>query len=1089
MYDNYLAIGGVELVNAERTQAYVEHMLPQFDLQKIADRDLHVALEDESYRSPVIDNADWVSAREKASHQFYGLYPMSLEGFGDSTRKAEVSESVLNGGFVNSSRQASRPIRVHGLLIGANEAAVESGLSWLRAIVDSSDCSMHTSGSCGGNDMTFFLDKPVVCDPLYDLTTYTNFNVSNVASYLDSEAPFIYRIPADRDATQPGYMSLKPVADVRNEGLVASVGRMDLKSSTVLFESDQIPIYRKNLVVEPNAVASSTAPRWSVAATAGTPTITRATDADGAGYFEAKTSVAGVTRTNWAPDPGDELDPSMSWNTNATTSQVASNPNATSGRLVTFTAVGMDENTQLFASKSFLGPDVAQAGTVQFDVVYDSQLTVVIADNFGVEVLRDNPDLSAGFARLNYDVTFGSGYTLTLLTFDDTLVVGGLLFETGGSNASDYFDGSTPAGGGFTYSYVNGPASASQAASGGSADVTTAITLAKTLTGPLVGSLDIRSPGQTQVTLELLDIDHNEIIGSQVLDASSNWQRFDISAAFLTGPTIFRIRGTNVVDFRRVIIEHGEVAGLPYFDGATNPLTSAKVAWTGKPFASTATFTNYADPRLTFDTSDSQYRPFFRVASGVLQRLDFTSRYYPIIPVSEQLYPWRRTYHDVKATSGPTIIKKYKMWGGVAYEVEILFTAEKAYSFSDTVQFLSPTAAKTFANEIIVDGQPSEYNTAADEGYSPINTTGGATSSMSTVAFGANPKPQSDVGSSFTRLSVSTSTPSTSWSAGLDQFVGYNDQHPVPGQAPYPHSIMLDELYTASAWVRTNKAATVQLKLHWYSGTLATSTASVSKALAANTWTLVSMIGVKPDPVTEGASEFIVSASGVLGTGFTLDVAGSFFSNTLDPTYWGPASLDTEEFDYGTPTINGVQVPTRVRRDKLSAPSFVDPLLPKLPSPPVAPTIPNVAYVPQHSWRRYYVPIPASEVATWADTVPTVLINTLAKAERNIRVRFFPNPFGYDYTDLDPLSYCGEFIVSYMPVYGRLEVNGMVQKAFASYNGRQYDPADFILYGTDGGPMIWPTMSCEIPYMMTIDVDTDATLSEFQFGLNLNRRE
>lgn len=159
-------------------------------------------------------------------------------------------------------------------------------------------------------------------------------------------------------------------------------------------------------------------------------------------------------------------------------------------------------------------------------------------------------------------------------------------------------------------------------------------------------------------------------------------------------------------------------------------------------------------------------------------------------------------------------------------------------------------------------------------------------------------------------------------------------------------------------------------------------------------------------------------------------------------------------------------------------------------APPAAPDI--VADAIDSSitaWQRYYVPIPADTVADWASSVPIMQIDSLSTAIRQVRVRFHPNPFGYDADQVDPLSYCADFLISYLPARTSLLMNGMVQTASATKAGVSTVAADSILFGSDGGPMTWPHLSCGIPYVMTIDVPSPADYELFDLTLQLSREE
>lgn len=157
--------------------------------------------------------------------------------------------------------------------------------------------------------------------------------------------------------------------------------------------------------------------------------------------------------------------------------------------------------------------------------------------------------------------------------------------------------------------------------------------------------------------------------------------------------------------------------------------------------------------------------------------------------------------------------------------------------------------------------------------------------------------------------------------------------------------------------------------------------------------------------------------------------------------------------------------------------------------PPSAPAVPVDCIADINAWRRYYVAIPAQDVALWSASVPTVGINSKASPIEQVRVRLHPNPFGYTPEQVDPTDYCSEFIVSYLPAFTRLALNGTTRRAFATKGGKATVSADHLLYGTGGVPMSWPELTCGVAYVMTVDVPQTASIDDFDLDLLITKRE
>lgn len=165
-YDGYLCLDGTEILNGPRTRAYMAELAPALQMPKdwwcqSCDDTLYLSLNDKPYASPLADTAPWVDNDNPDTWSFAGLFPLEITGLSDDTRTATVTELAGAGGFVSGQRKATREIRVSALAMGADEAAVEAGLSWLRQALDG-DCEP----GCGANSVLQFLSA---CPPVDNL--------------------------------------------------------------------------------------------------------------------------------------------------------------------------------------------------------------------------------------------------------------------------------------------------------------------------------------------------------------------------------------------------------------------------------------------------------------------------------------------------------------------------------------------------------------------------------------------------------------------------------------------------------------------------------------------------------------------------------------------------------------------------------------------------------------------------------------------------------------------------------------------------------------------------------------------------------
>lgn len=160
-YEGYLKANGVEIANAARTSRYMDNLLPTFGFKGCQDCEGLEAALGETYATPIADNAPWYDPLMPASGAFYGFYPLSIEGIDDSTREAVTTELVGDGSITNRPRFAGRDIRVNGLLLGATEQAVDTGMAWLNRAL-SGPC--EGTNDCLGGDLEFYSSCPQVQD-------------------------------------------------------------------------------------------------------------------------------------------------------------------------------------------------------------------------------------------------------------------------------------------------------------------------------------------------------------------------------------------------------------------------------------------------------------------------------------------------------------------------------------------------------------------------------------------------------------------------------------------------------------------------------------------------------------------------------------------------------------------------------------------------------------------------------------------------------------------------------------------------------------------------------------------------------------
>jgi len=165
-WEGYYTYAGQEFINVERTAAYAGHAGAGWFRDCYGSANLGAML-GEQYRSPLQDPAPWSDPDIPDSYEFWGVYPLTITGIEDSTRSAEVIESILDGGRVGRVRHATRAVVFSAVLVGASECAVEYGMRWLKRLLLGAACGVSVTEACAGSDLCYLSCEPCLdwCDP------------------------------------------------------------------------------------------------------------------------------------------------------------------------------------------------------------------------------------------------------------------------------------------------------------------------------------------------------------------------------------------------------------------------------------------------------------------------------------------------------------------------------------------------------------------------------------------------------------------------------------------------------------------------------------------------------------------------------------------------------------------------------------------------------------------------------------------------------------------------------------------------------------------------------------------------------------
>lgn len=170
MFDGFLQVGGVEVINNERVRGYAATIDCPFTLRDIPCDTLEPALaaiaEEDGAPAPMpytydnIIGSPWYDATvPDVSSRFLGVFATRVAGIYSSTRTAQVTEGITDGGTLGMQRRTTREVRVTGFLLAKGRDALEYGSRWLDAALDPDACGRHGE-QCGTTDLSYLTACP-----------------------------------------------------------------------------------------------------------------------------------------------------------------------------------------------------------------------------------------------------------------------------------------------------------------------------------------------------------------------------------------------------------------------------------------------------------------------------------------------------------------------------------------------------------------------------------------------------------------------------------------------------------------------------------------------------------------------------------------------------------------------------------------------------------------------------------------------------------------------------------------------------------------------------------------------------------------
>lgn len=1108
-YQGYMALSNgegetLELVNAARVKAYTDNLAPTIGLRGCDDCDGLPEALGETYVSPTTDSAPWYDPTDPATADFYGVYPLSFEGIDDSTRTIESAELAGDGSVVVGSRFAGQDIRVTGMAFAKDEAALYAGVSWLNSALNGTE-----DGRCFGDELNLYSSCPPVQALPPDFATPYTLVVPPSAEELSEWTTTSGTITSHAeginfawDAGDPSKIACRAFDLIVGEqyqlrmrlenfgDYYVSMGRACVERSTNMMHDPRLTT--RGMSLNGATVADSHPFSGS---------------ADGGSYFSREM----VTANTSSP---------MSM---LLTEDISAGIPVVEGRSYT---------VSWYARKSIPG-----GPTVRVDWNWWTEAGDPVVGGTGTE--QDPTGEWARFTQTDV-VPATAAWGQPVLSWVGTGLIGqvldlGQVMVNVGSTALDYFDGNYPG------ARWQGVANDSQSFLVENSDY-------QTISGwtgnhpsdPVVLDFVARaetmclsiqptdtSPYVPTMALRVMDASIRRVAkpgvlafgsGTTIVPPSDGWThlapataevtwitgqaveyhtvRTDMRAPFgsaLTYTTahgiVRTVFGMTPGERYRLLIEFGEGWAPTDSDPleTLNPIVvipnSSDAVVT---YANDAGLTHYWSIEFTATATSTELglHPNAPLALGSFGQVTWDINQFMVEEIldtdTSEPRPGRfqeRTMYQVKASQGPLLTNVRRAPCGVMGQITYALRAGQPFKYRSPI-FAGglPAGTSQTIGDIpcSADGLAQVVNFA----YNPsleTNATDWAASGSNMTFDGRVASPTAIVGDYVYRATANASG-IVSWLTSY-YFVSSTTGGPIP---------QAGEQITVSRYVRAIALAWTGLHtwdmfvtMDGFDPITFSGTVNVDQP---NVWYRVSHTFFLPDNVSLEGIEFRIIAPEFITSGGGMESDGLMIQR-------GPVA--TEPFDETTPGASwsdGANT-SALLLDPMAEDISADPDCPAPPIPPGPPEIVNSCVTSPASYNRTVVQIPADTVPRNLSAFPIITMTAGTTAVRQARIRFWENPDDLLIENLEQCSFDGEIIVSYLAPGATLVIDGVLREATASAPGVPSVNANHVLYGPDGGPVDWPVLSGGVPYLVTLDLDSDEPYGDTLLTVDLVVRD
>lgn len=1084
-------------------------------------------LSDDSYRTPAIDNAPWIDTSNPALNDFWGVYPLNVSGVDDSTRVTSVTELITDGAVVSRPRAASREIRYDVLLMGRDKHAVYEGLHWLNRALDANRCDSAFGIDCTGTPLNFFSACPPGCDysacpdspvewtreveRVNWVTNPTPTASSTGNSYVSTNGSTVSVTPTGARADWSGTVTFGQTGIVQSpisfQPIVGGPQNTWYPSGTVVSGMiDYIEVSRPGLQVQVfiQLRSGTTMVQQLSAVVLSGSTSYFGTTIEGTANvaFDNFRMFLVIGNANTPVQAGDYLIGSR-WMFETAPSGKPYFYGWTRDSLLQkqYVWYGLQESSP---SVQYAAPDDGSLWSItpaplqsgarviewgqQWDGCpppYDAGLRLY-APNSGVDITATRV-LEGLIPGQWYKVDVmavpsnDSGFVMSLRGTEYSLNVANGFNMCGNvvAPASLWFQANAPV---MFLDMVMSPPDDDPRdqwllvrrlnVTRATADFNVYQTQFPNDGSILNGWSTGTPPPNFSFTIERDQPFLNDVSATFV-----NLGVYPPPGTIPAGQVIVHryIRGLVPGNSYRAIFNILPSTGV----SAAPPMTLAlevddagqsTVVWNPTTDFGSITLVHdfiatkdYHDVALAVDAAYSVTGTTSALSVGLLSFSVERQEGSVEIPYPDAAEDYRRTLYQVTALTGPTIVEEYDKQAGYMVRVQFGLVAGVPHQFGPLVDAGSALGGSSSPLQQVdcIAGQAVRTNLAPNPSFE-------VAPGMWVGTFG----PTRQLGQSF---------------AGL-----WRGQHAA--------------MQTGSAFSASSTPVTIPItpgNTYTFSGYFK---ANVVKPTRVILWVqYLNSVGgdvgfsVYSDYVTLTSEYQRVQVASLAPAG-AVSVRLNYGVNVIQGVNF--AAADTVDVDAFQFEIGGVATPyfdgsrpnaawtgTPHQSASIYTPSevsdLVDPDCPPLPAPPAPPSIDEECIVDPASWTRYTIDIPATAIPRFSSVLPVVLLRTGNASARQLRMRWYPNPDGLNITELPPCGYEGEVIVSYVPPRAEMVVDAIAREATASINDGPEQQATQLLYGPDGGPMVWPELRCNQSYIFTVDVDSADSVDELDILLSL----